>query len=174
MKKTILLIFLLVLMSLGVTAAAPIAGNVSITPTTAFPDSALTGHYNFTDPDGGNDSSTTRWYVNNIQVGVNSTTLASIAFDEADVVIFGVEPYDGNETGTNVNSSSLTISAMTTDRINFNGLIATGVVLLIIITLVFSTMMGKSSLTPQAKKIAVTVATLLLIAGALFLFTSIV
>jgi hypothetical protein len=146
----------------------PVASNVSIIPTSAFPDNTLTGFYTFNDADVDADGSTTRWYVNGVQVSANSSTLGAAAIDEDDVVIFSVEPYDGVDVGTTVNSSSLTINEMTTDRINYSGLIS----LMVVMAMLFGAV-AFGTTDPRVKKALLLIFSLLGVAGALFLLLTI-
>lgn len=96
---------------LNVSNSIPTVENVSITPTTAYTDTTLTGLNDFRDVDGDTDSSKYRWFKNNTVITNNyEDTLNHTSFKRYDNIIFEVTPNDGTVNGTRVNSSDINIS----------------------------------------------------------------
>ncbi len=88
----------------------PTATGASITPATAYEATTLTCvPAGFVDADGDAEGWTYRWTVEGTTAGTGSTLTGS-AFDKGDVVICRATPWDGEDSGTAVTSSSITIS----------------------------------------------------------------
>ena len=81
--------------------------NVRIEPEPAFPDDALTCHWDFADIDGDDDHSTVEWFVDGATAGTGLELDSGFGAD--DDVECRVTPFDGTDTGTAV-SGTMTVS----------------------------------------------------------------
>ena len=92
--------------------AGPLAENVLITPATPYSDNNLVCSYSYYDTEGDlENSSTFRWFKNEVSLGITSQTLLSANTAVGDIIVCEVTPkaFTGTKTGTPVNSSNATI-----------------------------------------------------------------
>ena len=85
----------------------PTAANVSITPSAPSASDELTCTYDYSDPQGDADASTTRWYLNGVRTLDDAVPSELSAGDE---VSCSVLPSDGINPGFRVHSATVTIA----------------------------------------------------------------
>lgn len=87
-------------------SAMPVATNVSVVPVSPDVDDGLTCTYEYTDPQGDDDVSSIRWYVNNLSVGDD---VSAVSLSAGDVVSCSVLASDGVNPGFRAHSDSVVL-----------------------------------------------------------------
>ena len=85
----------------------PIVANVTINPSEPTTSDALSCTYDYLDPQGDDDVSQTRWYVNDVFTATNATELTLTVGDE---VMCSILPSDGVNFGFRVYSEAVVVS----------------------------------------------------------------
>ena len=89
---------------------APTVTAASLTPTSAYTDDVLTASVSTSDADGDSVTVGYTWYVNGVPISATDSTLdGDLHFDKADEVYVVATPDDGEDSGSGLSSSPITV-----------------------------------------------------------------